>query len=162
MTGRFRRPEPTSSLVVVDRIRAVEVPVLTETKRRIVRGDVGGALLYAYPKVVEDLGRAYGTTFPEGFAHEEIVARAFTAEMAPLREFFDQLYRWYAPVRFGRNPSAEAGEAVVGLLQSLYAAEPMWRLYVTPSLDSGPSSTPPLASAEEPGEPDEEESPWST
>jgi hypothetical protein len=126
----FRRPESTT-IVVRDRIRPVEVPVLTEAKRRLGRDDVAGALLYAYPKVVEDLGRAYGVEFPEGYSHEEILTKGFNEAMAPMAEFFDRLYRLYAPVRFGRRPPPGTGDAVLELLQSLYGAEPMWRLYVT-------------------------------
>ncbi|MCI4328382.1 MAG: hypothetical protein L3J86_02245 [Thermoplasmata archaeon] len=132
----FRRPDPPPA-VVVDRIRPVEVPTLTEVKRRLGRNDVAGALLYAYPKIVEDLGRAYGVDFPEGFSHEEILAKRFNAEMAPMAEFFDRLYRLYAPVRFGRHPTPHAADIVLELVQSLYSPEPMLRLYVT---NLGPSA----------------------
>lgn len=131
----FRRSEPPP-VVVVDRIRPVEVPILTEVKRRLGRNDVAGALLYAYPKIVEDLGRAYGVDFPEGFSHEEILTKRFNAEMAPMAEFFDRLYRLYAPVRFGRHPTPHSADIVLELVQSLYSPEPMWRLYVT---NLGPS-----------------------
>ncbi|MCI4326236.1 MAG: hypothetical protein L3K16_01160 [Thermoplasmata archaeon] len=149
------RPDDGPEPIVVDRIRAVEVPVLTEAKRHLVRGDVPGALRYAYPKVLEDLARAYGTAIPEGFSHEEIVDRGFTPEMAPLLDFFDRLYALYAPARFGTGPAPEAGDEVLELLQSLYSAEPMWRLYVTPSLDAAPAPK-----RDEAMEPVEEESPW--
>jgi hypothetical protein len=157
MSWRSRRDGEPDPVVFVDRIRAVEVPVLTEAKRRLVRGDVPGALRFAYPKVLEDLGRAFGTPIPEGFSHEEIVDRGFTPEMAPLVDFFDRLYALYAPARFGTGPPPDSGDEVLELLQSLYSAEPMWRLYVTPSLDA--ASGPPTKAAEA-MEPVEEESPW--
>jgi hypothetical protein len=162
MTRLFRRGDDAADPVVVDRFRAVEIPVLTEAKRHLVRGDVGGALLYAYPKVVEDLGRAYGATFPEGYSHEEILARGFTPDMAPLVDFFDQLYRLYAPARYGTGPPPDSGDDVLELLQSLYGSEPMWRLYVTPSNGSAtPTPSAPNAPSET-TESIEEESPWST
>jgi hypothetical protein len=160
MTRRFRRNGDASSVVVVDRIRAVEVPVVTEAKRYVVRGEVGAALRYAYPKVVEDLSRAYGTELPEGYSHEELLARSFTPEMAPLVDFFHRLYVLYAPARFGDGAPAESGDEALGLLQSLYAAEPMWRLYVTPGDGASPVVVAPPAP--EPVPPDEEESPWPT
>jgi hypothetical protein len=126
----FRRPDPTPP-VILDRIRPVEVPVLTEVKRRLGRDDVAGALLYAYPKVVDDLGRAYDVAFPEGYSHEEILTRRFNEAMAPMAEFFDRLYRLYAPVRFGGRAPPGTADVVLELVQSLYSPEPMWRLYVT-------------------------------
>jgi hypothetical protein len=131
MGSMFRRADPTPP-VILDRIRAVEVPVLTEVKRRLGRDDVAGALLYAYPKVVEDLGRAYDVAFPEGYSHEEILTRRFNEAMAPMAEFFDRLYRLYAPVRFGGRAPPGTADVVLELVQSLYSPEPMWRLYVTP------------------------------
>jgi hypothetical protein len=131
MSGRlFRRGEP-APVVVLDRIRPVEVPVLTEVKRRLGRNDIAGALLLAYPAVVADLGRAYGVDFPEGFSHEEILAKRFNEAMSPMAEFFDRLYRLYAPVRFGGQLPPGSADVVLELVQSLYSAEPMWRLYVT-------------------------------
>jgi len=160
MSRRFRRNGDAANVVVVDRIRAVEVPVLTEAKRYIVRGEVSAALRFAYPKVVEDLSRAFGTALPEGYSHEELLARSFTPEMAPLVDFFNRLYALYAPARFGDGATPESGEEALELLQSLYAAEPMWRLYVTPGEGALPIVTP---SAEQVAlKPEEEESPWPT
>jgi hypothetical protein len=116
---------------VRERVRAIEVPVLTETKRFLAREEVAPALRYAYPVVLRDLERAYGVTFPEGFTHEEIVARAFTEEMRPLADFLDGLYRLYAPVRYGNRPPPGSADEVLELLQSLYSPERMWRLYLS-------------------------------
>ncbi|MCI4320733.1 MAG: hypothetical protein L3K05_00275 [Thermoplasmata archaeon] len=146
MSWPFRRSDPATT-VVRDRIRTVEVPVLTEVKRRLGRDDVSGALLYAYPKVLEDLVRAYGAEFPEGFAHEEILRQGFTEAMAPLSEFFDRLYRLYAPVRYGRRLPPESAPEVLEIVKSLYSAEPMWRLYLTELSSAAPtngSGSPPV------------------
>jgi hypothetical protein len=128
----FGRAEPPPPPVVLERIRPVEVPVLTELKRLLGREDPAGALRYAYPKVVEDLARAYGVAIPVGLTHEEIVRRAFTEAMRPQLDFFDRLYRLYAPVRYGERAPPAGAEEIFETVQSLYAAEPMWRLYVTP------------------------------
>ncbi|HEV2318083.1 MAG TPA: hypothetical protein VGV89_11010 [Thermoplasmata archaeon] len=131
---------PSTDPIVLERIRPVEVPPLTEAKRYLVRNDVAGALLYAYPQVVADLGRAYGIEFPEGFSHEDLVAQGFSEEMRPLVAFFDELYRLYAPVRYGGRRPEGTGDAVLELLQSLYSPEPMWRPYVAAGNGSAPSN----------------------
>ncbi|MGI0052671.1 MAG: hypothetical protein ACRECR_00215 [Thermoplasmata archaeon] len=149
---RFRRrAEPVREAIVTERIRGVEVPVLTETKRRLLRGEVAEALRYAYPRVVADLERAYGVEFPPGFSHEEILERGFTEPMRPLTEFFDRFYRYYAPVRFGgRAPSSE-GDQVLEIVRSLYSSEPMWRLYLSDGFSTAPPyETAPTETAREP------------
>lgn len=128
---------PAGPLQVVERIRAVEVPVLTETKRRLGRGEVGAALRYAYPQVVADLQRAYRHPFAVGWTHEEILRFGFHPEMEPLREFFEALWRLYEPFRYGDRAPPPDGRQVLELLLSLYAAEPMWRLYLAPARAGG-------------------------
>jgi hypothetical protein len=127
-----RTPEPIAP-ILVDRIRPVEVPVITESKLLLGRQDLSGALLYAYPRVVEDLARAYRLELPPGFSHEEIVMRKLSGPLGPIAEFFDRLYRLYAPVRYGSRLTSAGADEILGLLQSLYSTEPMWRLYVTPN-----------------------------
>lgn len=127
----WRRAVPARDPVPTERIRGVEVPVLTDAKRRMLQQDVAGALRNAYPKLLEDLQRAYGVEFPPGFSHEEILARGFTEPMRPLTEFFDRFYRLYAPVRFGGRMPDDRGNEVLELLRSLYSPEPMWRLYLS-------------------------------
>jgi hypothetical protein len=124
------RTEDVPTTVIVEKIRPVEVPVLTEAKRRLGRGEVAETLRYAYPKVVEDLQRAYRRPFAVGWTHEEIVRDGFTPEMQPLLDFFEALWRLYEPFRYGARGPPPEGREVLELLQSLYAAPPMWRLYV--------------------------------
>lgn len=138
MSWFSRRTEPLPA-PPSDRVRAIEVPVLTELKRLLGRDDVSGALLYVYPKVLEDIGRAYGAEVPQGYSHEEMVARTFSGPMGTQVEFFDRLYRFYAPVRYGRRPAPGTAKEVLEIVQSLYAAEPMWRLYLT---DLAPPTVP--------------------
>lgn len=122
--------ETPSSTRIVERIRVPEIPVLTETKRRIGRGDVGGALRYAYPEVIVDLSRAYHRPFAVGWTHEEIVREGFSEEMHPLLDFFEGLWSLYAPFRYGGLPPREDGARLIELLRSLYSTPPMWRLYL--------------------------------
>jgi hypothetical protein len=117
-------------LPVRELLRPIEVPVLTEVKRRLAHDQVAAALEYAYPQVLTDLQRAYGVEFPPGFSHEDIVDRGFSEPMQPFRVFIDRLYRLYAPVRYGHRAPPGTGEEVLELVQSLYSPEPMWRLYV--------------------------------
>jgi hypothetical protein len=136
---RKRRPAPAAPEPrVVEKIRPVEVPVLTETKRRLGRGEVAEALRYAYPQVVADLERAYGRPFAVGWTHEEILRYGFSPEMEPLRDFFEALWRLYEPFRYGARAPPPDGREVLELLRSLYAAAPMWRLYVAPARAEAP------------------------
>ncbi len=129
-----RDPEAPVPPTVIERIRPVEVPILTEVKRRLGRDDLTGAVLYAYPQVVRDLGSAYGVEIPPGYSHAEIVTKCVTEAMAPSIDFFERLYRLYAPVRYGNRAPPGSGDDLMELLQSLYGAEPMWRLYVAPAV----------------------------
>jgi hypothetical protein len=131
MRARGRRPDDVPEPTVIERIRPVEVPVLTDAKRRVAVGDVRGALLTSYPRVVEDLARAYDVEFPPGYSHEDIVGEGLPEAASPLRVFLDRLYTLYAPVRFAGRAPPPVGPEIIALLQSLYASEPMWRLYVS-------------------------------
>jgi hypothetical protein len=114
-----------------ERLRQVELPILTETKRRIYRGDVAGALRYAYPLVLEDLQRAYGVEFSPAWTHEEILRNGLPPGAGPISEFLPRLYQLYGPARYGgKDPlPPDAGTETIELLRSIYAFAPMWRLY---------------------------------
>lgn len=116
---------------VIEKLRPVELPILTETKRRVYGGDVAGALRYAYPLVLEDLQKAYGVQFPEGWTHEEILRQGLPPGAGPIGEFLPRLYRLYGAARYGVGAElpASAGTETIELLRSIYAFAPMWRLY---------------------------------
>ena len=129
--GLFRRRGADGGPLVVERVRSIELPILTEMKRRLVRGDVADALRYAYPLVLEDVEKAYGVGFPPEWTHEEILRLGIPPGAGPVGEFLPRLYRLYAPARYGPNPrltDADGAEALE-LLRSIYAVAPMWRLY---------------------------------
>ncbi len=123
-----RGPDPAGPQLL---LRPVELPVLTETKRRIYRGNVAEALRYAYPIVLEDLQQAYGVQFPAEWTHEEILRLGLPPAAGPLSEFLARFYRLYGPARYapGATLPPEAGNEAIELLRSIYAFAPMWRLY---------------------------------
>ena len=125
--------------------------MLTEVKRRLGRGDVeGGAPLRLPEGRRGPRTRVRRATFPEGFSHEEIldapVQRGDGADGRVLRPAVPL----YAPVRFGGRAPTGGSDVVLELVQSLYAAEPMWRLYVTPYSPEPATTTSPGTSAPTP------------
>jgi hypothetical protein len=126
--------------MLVDQIRTMEVPVVTEVKRRVMRGDYDGAVLYAYPRALEDLEKAYGVAFSPDWTHSEILVRGMHPEMGGLPEMFLRLYRLYEPVRYGRGGPRSPTD-LQGLMVSIYSQRPMWKLY-TELLTSVPEETP--------------------
>lgn len=154
MTSWWRRPPPEPPSVI-EHVEAVEIPVITEVKRRLAKGDYEGALLYAYPIAAEDLSKAFRAPFPPGMTHEEFLASTSGHELGHLPEFFRRFYDLYAPVRYGPPGHTAAPAALSGLLKSIYAQRPMWKLYLQPKHlppDGGtPAEAPPPAAT--PGEP---------
>ncbi len=112
----------------IDQVKTLEVPPVTEVKRRLLRGDYDGAVLFAYPRALEDLERAYGRVFSPELTHAEILVRGMQPEMGNLPEMFVRLHRLYEPVRYGgggpRSPSD-----LEGIMISIYSQRPMWTLY---------------------------------
>jgi hypothetical protein len=115
--------------VVLETMRGVEVPPITETKRRWSGGDRAGAISYAYTTVLYDLERAFHVRFRPDWTNEEILILGVTPEMIPIPEFLERLLRSYEPVRYGGSvpPDAVSPE---GALSSIYAHHAMWTLYV--------------------------------
>ncbi len=60
---RFLHWLAAPSPVVLETMRGVEVPPITETKRRWSAGDRAGAISYAYTTVLYDLERAFHVRF---------------------------------------------------------------------------------------------------
>ena len=129
---RWFTKEEERPVEVVERVIPVEIPILTETKRRLARGEYSEALRGAYLQVVEDLQRAFGTRFPAGWTTGEILERGPIADWGHLPEFLQRLTDLYTPLRFGAKPTPGDSDELVELLHSIYAARPMWRLYLEP------------------------------
>ena len=122
---RLLHPRP----LLLDTRRPVEVPVLTETKRRWARGDRSGATRYAYEATLLDLERAFGVHFPSDWTHEDILERGVTEEMGSVPEFLARLLELYEPVRYGSSVPATA-TSPEPILQSIYGHPKMWGLYL--------------------------------
>ncbi|MCI4323608.1 MAG: hypothetical protein L3K03_06275 [Thermoplasmata archaeon] len=137
-----RRPDEVPAPTVIERIRPVEVPILTDVKRKVALGDVRGALLDSYPQVVADLGRAYDVEILPGYSHEDIVGPALPQAARPLAVFLDRLFALYAPVRFAGRAPPPVGKEIIELVQSLYSSEPMWRLYIREANPNDDRATP--------------------
>ena len=117
---------------VVERVEPVEIPIITETKRRLARGEYAPALQAAYGQVVADLQKAFGRPFPAGWTNQEILDRGAGESWGHVPDFFRRLTDLYTPLRFGAPAPATEPETLLSLLQSIYAAPPMWRLYLQP------------------------------
>jgi hypothetical protein len=131
-SGRFGRAFQRlfhPRLVILETMRPVEVPVLTETKRRWIAGDRSGAILYAYEAVLSDLQRAYGVQYPPDWTHDDILEHGVTSEMEPLLPFLKELHDLYLPLRYG-GVVPESVPSPDRLVQSVYAQRAMWGLYV--------------------------------
>lgn len=113
--------------VLLETVRPLEVPVVTETKRRYGRGERAEAIRYAYVAVLHDLERAFGVEFPPHWTHAEILRDGLRPEMAPIPDFLGRLLELYEPVRYGA-PDRELGDPTE-LLVSIYSHRKMWGLY---------------------------------
>lgn len=129
--------------VILETIRPLEVPVITEAKRRDGLGDRAGAIRYAYAAVLGDLERAFGLRFPPHWTHEEIVEKGMRPEMAPIPDFLRRLLALYEPVRYGDSPR-DLGDPVE-LLVSIYSHRAMWGLYADRRRAPPPPDPPPPA-----------------
>jgi hypothetical protein len=125
LVHRLLHPRP----LVLETRRPVEVPVLTETKRRWGRGERATAIRFAYEASLLDVQRAFGLEFPPSWTHQDILERGVTPEMGSVPEFLLRLLALYEPVRYGEEVSLGA-ESPVSLLESIYAHPKMWGLYV--------------------------------
>ncbi|MCI4369316.1 MAG: hypothetical protein L3K09_07135 [Thermoplasmata archaeon] len=140
--GKWFQRTAESTTTIVERVEPVEIPIITETKRRLARGEYEEALRAAYLKSIEDVQRAYDLKIPPGRTHGEILAMEFPESIGHLPEFLRRLYALYQPVRYGRPPWPREEKLVSSLLQSIYSPRPMWQLYVEPK--HGPSPVPPV------------------
>jgi hypothetical protein len=135
--ARWFSRAPATPPEIVERVEAVEIPIITETKRRLARGEYDEALRGAYAQVVADVQRAYGARFPPGWTHDELIERGLDARMGHLPEFLRRLTDLYVPLRYGPAPVSRDPEQLTGLLVSIYAPRPMWQLYLEPRRDDG-------------------------
>jgi hypothetical protein len=133
----FRRKTETPVRPAVEPIRSVEVPTVTELKRRLVSGDARPAMIEAWAAIVRDLARGYGVTIPKDWTDREIVTK-WSSTNSPagqmplpgeLQENIRRFYVIYEPVRFGPAGTPPKGDPVA-VLQSIYSWAPLWKLYL--------------------------------
>lgn len=129
---RWRSKEPERAPEVIERVEPIEIPIITETKRLLARGEYDGALRGAYARVLEDVQRAFSVPFPPGWTTGDILGRGAGPEMGHLPEFLERLTSLYTPLRFGASAPRRDPDELLALLQSIYASRPMWRLYLEP------------------------------
>ncbi|MEM0129185.1 MAG: DUF4129 domain-containing protein [Thermoplasmata archaeon] len=133
---RGRSAEP----VVVERVSMIEVPVLTEVKQRIARGQPAEAVVYGFSRAVEDFSRARQLPIRPEWTYREYLATAMPAPgpEAARRELFERAYALYEPARFGDVPPDPA--EFLSVLTSIYADPEIARLYATPAVGPRPSA----------------------
>lgn len=140
--GWLLHPRP----VVLETMRSVEVPPITETKRLWTNGDRAGAVEYAWGAALYDVQRAFDVRFPSSWTNEEILVLGTTEAMVPIPDFLHSLLRQYEPIRYGGRFPAEL-PSPEGLLRSIYAHRKMWLLYVE-ALPAPPAHAATLAPSE--------------
>lgn len=130
--GRKGNPAPPGSPPVGPVVRPLEVPVVTETKRLMGRGEPGRAVRYAYPAAFSDAARAFHWEVGGSATHRELLAGL--AEKAPAHfvTHLARLYALYEPARYGRE-APPLSEDPVQLLLSLYSFPDLWMLYAVPN-----------------------------
>ncbi len=123
----FSRSE--AAPVVVQTMAPIEVPVITEVKRRIARGEVAYAIQFGFLKALEDAQTALRLSFPPSLTYREIVESVVMPAMAGgPAEFYQRLYRFYEPVRYGKIVPENLDE-FLAILTSIYAFQPLLYLY---------------------------------
>ncbi|MGI0055337.1 MAG: hypothetical protein ACREB9_05275 [Thermoplasmata archaeon] len=125
----FRRT--TDGPVLLEQIVPLEVPVLTEVKRLLTRGERARAIRYGYLKAIEDCAYAFRVRFPTDATHVEFLATAM-GPGTPLwgqREIYERAYRMYETVRYGGFVTES--DDFVAALTSIYAPPPMFCLYAS-------------------------------
>lgn len=127
--GLFGKPVDEGP-AVVETVRPIEIPVITTVKQCLARNDYREAVRYGYQAAVYDIQRASQTVFPPTWTNKDILEKTFVGKRGIMPQLLAQLYALYEPVRFGADDASDGTKGdVVGILQSIYAEEGLWRLY---------------------------------
>lgn len=76
----------------------------------LARSEYAKAVLTAFPLVMIDVQRAFGTTFPPHWTGRDVLAHGLRPDSGNLPTLLYSLYRLYEPVRFGRESDWEPGD----------------------------------------------------
>ena len=135
MFRRFRRAAPSAPtedppVPVIGRRGAN--PVVIEARGYLAQGSYDVAVTMAFHRVLGDIERAYGVTFPAGWTVGTIIDRGLREHGIEVGHPLRELYRAYAPIRYG-PPDPERGRVdLIAVLESVYGISALWRLYAEP------------------------------
>ena len=114
---------------MIESVRPVEVPVITETRRLVARGEYRRAVQYGYSRVLADLRNAYQLLIEPSWTHSEILQAVRSLPTGPVPDFLRQLLELYGPARYGSGPITEQPGTLLSALLGIYSQRPMWYLY---------------------------------
>ena len=94
--------------------------VVAEAERHLATEDYSAAVLEAFPRVMTDVARAYGTHFPAHWTARDVIAHGLRSDTGALPDLLRSLYELYEPVRYGPAARPTNG-ALLSLLERVYA-----------------------------------------
>jgi len=109
------------------------ISVLVETERLLNAGQYAEAVSFAYLSVVQDVIQAFGLRPPKQWTHREFLTWGIRPDMGYFTSLLPRLYALYEPVRYGESRDWHRDD-LMGLLRSMYAEEPLRRLYSAPAI----------------------------
>ncbi|HXY47676.1 MAG TPA: hypothetical protein VEK13_07280 [Thermoplasmata archaeon] len=101
-----------------------DFPALREIEKFLAKSEYSKAVLAAFPLVMVDVQRAFGTTFPPHWTGRDVLAHGLRPDSGNLPSLLYSLYRLYEPVRFGRESDWTPGD-LRGIVQRIYAETPV-------------------------------------
>jgi hypothetical protein len=109
-----------------------DCPALREIDKFLARSEYAKAVLAAFPLVMIDVQRAFGTTFPPHWTGRDVLAHGLRPDSGNLASLLYSLYRLYEPVRFGRESDWTPGD-LRGIVRRIYAETAVGRRRAPPS-----------------------------
>ncbi len=104
---------------------------LREIDKFLAKGEYAKAVLAAFPLVMIDVQRAFGTTFPLHWTGRDVLAHGLRRDSGNLPSLLYSLYRLYEPVRFGRESDWAPGD-LREIVRRIYAETAVGRPRATP------------------------------
>jgi len=126
---------------------------LREVDKYLAKSEYAKAVLTAFPLVMNDVQRAFGTTFPAHWTARDVLAHGLRPDSGNLPSLLYALYRLYEPVRFGKESDWTAGD-LRGIVQRIYAETAVGKRRAPPAPSSWslplPGSVPGRPASESP------------
>jgi hypothetical protein len=98
--------------------------VLEEIDGYVARSDLGGAVRAAFPRVMNGVGRAFGTVFPPRWTARDVLAHGLRSDAGNPSSLLLELSALYEPVRFGRRSDWISGD-LRELVRRIYSETPV-------------------------------------